>query len=174
SFVRRKGTRNTLLDPSSDAGLPDDALWPFLGHVKEDEFFSMFAIGHAELRSGGQEILKGQGRLSELLFMTGAGLPRLRRIERLITDEADALFKPRGEKPPINEALLRIKELRALQKEKTLPAAEYLRRTDALQHARARRTALEEALATARKEESRLTRLSAALPAAARFKQLRS
>src|SRR5687767_13660087 len=86
SFIRRKGAKNTLLATDGQMPLPDDALRPFLGQIREDEFFSMFAIGHNELRAGGQEVLKGQGRLSELLFMTAAGLPRLRRTERALSD----------------------------------------------------------------------------------------
>lgn len=173
SFVRRKGVKNTLLTADEKTSLGDDVLRPFVSNIKETEFFSMFAIGHQELRTGGQEILQGQGQLSELLFMTGGGLPQLRRIERSFQDEAEKLFKPSGKNPPINDAILRIKELRALQKEKSLLAADYLRHTEALASAKNERSAIEQESAELRIRKSRLDRLSKALPTAARLKQLR-
>lgn len=174
SFIRRKGKKNTLLAEDGQSPLPDDALFPFLKNVREDEFFSMFAIGHAELRVGGREVLQGHGKLGELIFMATAGLPRLRRVEQSLAEEAGRLFLPRGTSRSINETLTRIADLRKAQKEKFLRPEEFTRRTADLKQARDDRAAVETERETRRRDKARLDRIAQALPTAARLRQHRA
>lgn len=174
TFIRRKRDKNSLLSADERTPLPDDALRPFLGSLREEDFFSMFAIGHGELRVGGQAVAQGQGRLGEILFMASAGLPRLRKTEQTLKEDAERLFLKGGKNPTINDALLRLAEIRKSEKAKYLRPDEFVSHTEALSEAESDRAKTEEELATLQIHLSRLDRLSRALPAASRLKQSRS
>ena len=75
----------------------------FLGGVDVDLFRSMFGIDHARLREGGQEILRGVGRIGELLFGAGAGVAGLQQLQGELRTAMEGLFKPGGSKPLINQ-----------------------------------------------------------------------
>ena len=78
--VRRKGTKNTLLDadgkPIDD---PDARLARLLGGVTAEEFLKKFVIDHAELVGGGKTRDRGRGDLGRVLFAAGSGLAGLGR-----------------------------------------------------------------------------------------------
>lgn len=177
SFIRRRGSKNDLLDIDDQTPLQHDPVAPLLarmglaGDNRETHFERAFAIGEAELRQGGEEIIAGKGDLSELLFMTAAGLPRLRAVERELRSAADALFLPSGKKPPINEALQRWKDLQAEAQRKSLPPAEFLQHTADLRQARTQREQLEAKLTELRHRHSRLERLQLAIRPAGRLRE---
>ena len=173
SFIRRKAKEPTLYDSDDQIALPNDALLPFLGGIRAEEYFTMFAIGHEELRAGGEAVLKGHGRLGEVIFMASAGLPRLRRIEQSLKKEARDYFLPTGRNPKINDAIPRLGELEQTRKSLSLRPEAFLRCTEDLEQARAELNAVEADRAALRREKSRLDRLSQAIPTAARLRQLR-
>ncbi len=177
SFIRRRGTKNDLLDIDDQTPLQHDPVAPLLarmglaGDNRETHFERAFAIGEAELRQGGEEIIAGKGDLSELLFMTAAGLPRLRAVERELRSAADALFLPSGKKPPINEALQRWKDLQTDAQQKSLPPAEFLQHTEGLRQARSQREQLEAKLTELRRRYAHLERLQHAIHPAGRLRE---
>jgi len=177
SFIRRRGTKNDLLDVDDQTPLQHDPVAPLLartgliGDHRETHFERAFAIGEAELRQGGEEIIAGKGDLSELLFMTAAGLPRLRAVERELRSASDALFLPSGKKPPINEALQRWKDLQAEAQRKSLPPADFLKHTEELQQAKTKRERLEAKLAELRRRQAQLQRLQHAIRPAGRLRE---
>ena len=172
AFVRRRGNKNTLLAADGQAALTDDPVAPLLSAAgSADDFERMFAIGETELRAGGAALVGEKGGLSETLFMTAAGLPRLRAVERALAEQAESLYLPTGKKPAINDALARWKERKAAAAEKSLPAAEHDRHADALRAATAERDAVEGELGTLRNRLARLTRLKQAQPTAVRYRQ---
>ncbi len=93
-FRRRKGSRNTLVD-GNDQPLPDTLLAPVLGNVTREMFSSEFGLTAAELRRGGEELLKAGGRLAETLAAGSAGLTALSHLREKLNLEAEALFTPR-------------------------------------------------------------------------------
>ena len=58
----------------------------------------------------GDEVLRGEGNVGELLFAAG-GTTHLREKQQLLNDAASKLFKPGGSKPPINATLRSLKEV---------------------------------------------------------------
>lgn len=97
---RRKGNKNTLLDPD-DQPLPDDILSSILGGISRDAFFREFGLTAAALRSGGNELLSAGGRLAETLAAGSAGMSGLSKLQEELRRGADELFTPRrsGTKP---------------------------------------------------------------------------
>ena len=72
SFVRRKGRKDTLLDPSGKP-IPEGKLQSLLGAVDRDLFVSMFGLGHERLRRGAEDLLQAGGALGESLFEAAGG-----------------------------------------------------------------------------------------------------
>ncbi|HZW35203.1 MAG TPA: AAA family ATPase [Isosphaeraceae bacterium] len=68
AFVRRKGTKNTLLAADGSTPLPDSALATVLKGMTEAEFTRRFAMDHDELVAGGPV---GSGR--ERRFRSASG-----------------------------------------------------------------------------------------------------
>jgi uncharacterized protein YhaN len=98
-FVRRKGRSNTLRSADDQTIVEDSSLQHFLNGVDADLFEIMFGIGNADLVRGGQEIVQGGGNLGQLIFAAGSGVANLREIQNELQSEADALFRPSGQKP---------------------------------------------------------------------------
>src|SRR5437762_3121246 len=126
AFVRRKGTKNTLLAADGATPLPDSALAQVLNGMTEAEFTRRFAMDHDELVEGGQSILKGSGELGQLLFQAGGGLKNLLEVQRGLDRELESLFKPTGTKPRINAGLAELKEARTVLREGSLPSTEWV------------------------------------------------
>ena len=76
-IVRRKANKNSLFDADDSKPVEDAALDRFLADVDRDLFHMMFGIDHERLRHGGEEIVRGGGRIGELLFSAGAGISYL-------------------------------------------------------------------------------------------------
>lgn len=108
--VRRKGRRSTLRDGDDDQPLDEGELRAMLGGVNEEFFASVFGIDHQRLREGGEEVIRGEGRVGELLFSAG-GVAHLREKQEALQDAAAALFKPTGRNPRINAALSEARSL---------------------------------------------------------------
>jgi len=103
-FVRRKGNKDTVLS-TDESALDDHVLDPFLAGVTSETFSRVFGIGHETLVEGGKELLAGGGDLGESLFAAGLGSTGFRQVLQDIDNEADALFRARGQKQMINAAL---------------------------------------------------------------------
>ena len=108
--VRRKGRRSTLRDGGDNQPIDDGVLRALLGGVNEEFFTSVFCIDHERLRAGGEEVVRGEGRVGELLFAVG-GVAQLREKQQALEDAASALFKSGGRNPGINSALTELREL---------------------------------------------------------------
>ena len=107
--VRRKGRKRTLLDPDEQA-LDESCLIRALHGVGEEQFVSMFGLDHEALRRGGESLLDGKGNVGESLFDAGTGGRGIHQILRRLESDADALFRPRGRRTDLNEAIDRFRE----------------------------------------------------------------
>ena len=172
TFIRRKGAKNTLRSKTDDSILDDSVLDPFLNGMDESLFSTMFGIDHGDLVRGGKEILSGGGSLGQLIFAAGSGISGLRNIQTQLQKDADALFKPSGKNPPINQAILRVRENRKALRDIQLASSDWERHDKALTKALEQKQATEQQLTEAQAEKNRLERIREAFPLIARRKKL--
>jgi uncharacterized protein YhaN len=116
-FRRLKRNKSSLVDPAGGV-LPESVLLPFLGGTDRGFFLRMFAIDHAAMVAGGQEILQSSGDLGQMLFQAAAGLGSFQSIKEKLDQEADGLWGPKAKGTrAYNQALQRMEAAKAeLQK----------------------------------------------------------
>jgi uncharacterized protein YhaN len=127
----------------------------------------MFALDHRTLEEGGKAILRGEGRVGELLFAAGAGTSDLRDILDTLGSEAGALFKSGGSRPELNAALNRLDSARAELRTLQLSTAEWEKQDAALRRAESQGAVVRADLEAANRELNRLRRIEQAIPLAA-------
>lgn len=168
--VRRKGNKATLRDWEDEKQLDESVLDRFLGAIDEDFFRSVFGIDHEQLRAGGQEVVRGEGRVGELLFVAG-GVSHLREAQQKLESTTAELFKPRAHQPRINSVLSRLEQLRGEVREAQASSEEWGRlEAERTGHLR-RAESLKEELADAEAARERLCRIKAAWPTLANWKE---
>ena len=98
-IVRRKGSSNTLLDTDESPFPPGEAtLRRFLAGADRSFFERLFSLDHVRLQAGGQEILKAEDKVGQMMFAAGAGITGLRDRLGQLLNEADDLWAPRKAK----------------------------------------------------------------------------
>ena len=162
-FVRRKGSRDTLLDAEEKA-VPESDLTPFLAGIGEEAFAAMHCLDHALLLRGGEDLLAGKGELAESLFQAGTGVVGLRRVLAGLESEAERYFKPRGSTSVVNLALGVFEEARKRGRECSLAPRDWKERTEALAALEGDLKGLVERWRQAGIEKHRLERCQLALP----------
>lgn len=170
AFYRRKGHKDTLLDLGGRP-LDDSILAQFLGSVGEQLFSTVFAIDHAELVRGGQEILQGGGEVGQALFAAGMGGAGLQQILQDLEEEATSLFRPRGQTQVINKALAEHNELKRTITSVSLPGRQWSEYKEALDRALAEQEDAREGLRHRIHEKTRFERLQTVLPKIAKRKE---
>jgi len=170
-ILRRKGRTRTLRAADDQTAVADSVLDTVLNGVDAGFFSAMFGIGYEDLVAGGREIVRGGGELGRLIFAAGSGLAGLRPVRDGLQSEADALFRPAGQKQKINEALGRLKQLRSKLKDAQLSGPEWARHDQARRDAQAGKLAAEEKLDGARRRLSRLQRIAEAHPVIGRRRE---
>lgn len=163
SFLRRKGTKRTLLTPD-DRPLDDGALEKFLGGIGEPVFTTMFSISHDILVSGGQDLLQGEGEVGQSLFAAGLGATGLPAFLKELEGEMRGLFLPSGANPAINQGLAVYKEAKRKIAEISLPSRDWKRHTQSLEAVLGRKREMAARLSELSKEKLRLERFGKALP----------
>lgn len=160
-FIRRKGTKGTLLEPGTDAALDDSVLSPYLpGGIDENLFSRLYGIDHGRLVAGGQELLNQSGDLGQALFSAAVGTASLREILSELQNGAEELFKPRASTKFVNQAISRFKEAQKRIKESSLPVAEWKRLQKEFTDTLAAIQQVEETINGKSKEKSRIDRLN--------------
>lgn len=164
AFRRRKGTKNTLLDPS-DAPLADDALAPFLGGLGRDVFRRAFGLSTDGLRAGGREMAENKGDAAAQLFAAASGLEGLTRIRRGLDAEAEQIFPPRASKDRrFFRALDRFEAARKAIKEQELKAGDWKALNETIASLEERVAELDAARRAKAVARERLERLKRAAP----------
>lgn len=158
-FVRRKGTKGTILEFGSDTPLDEAILSPFLpAGMDEGLFTKLYGIDYTRLVAGGQELLHQSGDLSQALFSAAMGTADLRSILSELQSGAEDLFKPRASTKPVNKAIAEFKEARNRIKEASLPVSEWKQLQKDLADTRADIKGAEDEITEKLKENSRLDR----------------
>jgi uncharacterized protein YhaN len=163
SVVRRKGAKQTLLDPQGQP-LHESALSEMLAGIDEALFRNMFGLDHQRLREGAEALLAGGGQLGEGLFDASVGALGLREVKEALRLEAEELYKPRGKTPKLNQALDTLREQAKRKRESALSPGVFVEQTRAIEQARRRR---EQALGQRRElltEQSRVSRALEIVP----------
>lgn len=125
-FIRRKGTKGTLLGSDGNEPLDDAVLAPFLPNSIDEALFSkLYGIDHERLEAGGRELLSQSGDLGQALFGAALGVASPRIVLQGLQAEAEELYKPRASTKPINQALAGFKDAHKRAKELCLPVAEW-------------------------------------------------
>lgn len=163
--IRRKANQKSLRRPIDDQPLLEEVLQPFLGNVDRDLFCAMFGINHESLRSGGQEIAAGKGRLGELLFSASTGLVNLRATHRSIHEQIEELLKPTGRSGKIHDGLQQLSERKSALKESQVTVETWVYWKTALDCAWKRRDEVDQQLGDLRRDLERLTRFEKSLTA---------
>ena len=127
-FLRCKKKRlEDSLRTLDDSGRIDPgSLARFLGGLDQERFLDLFSMDHDELIRGGQAILKGGGRIGEMLFAAGSGLAGIDEARKRLDSEADALFKPTGKILVINAALADLEKARSEAKGEMLATQDWV------------------------------------------------
>ena len=171
--VRRKGKKNTLLDPAGNV-LDEGLLRRLCGSATESTFRALFGLDHVSLREGAEALLAGQGDVGESLFEAalGGGGRGIHRILQDLEAEADALFTPKAHKRKLNEAINAYQEARAAVRMKARSGEAWMKQKRGLDEAKVEHQRLAELLRARRRELHRLERARRLLPLGARRDRL--
>lgn len=167
TFIRRKGRKNTLLNPDDEV-LDEQVLAPFLQGVTAELFETLFGIDHQALVQGGQEILEQKGEVGQALFSAALGSHALHAVISKLDEDADGLFRPRGSTQTINSALKSYAELNREVRERSLSSREWDEKRRTLGRTTKELEKIQSELAGNRIEVNRLQRIQRVLPKLAR------
>lgn len=158
-FVRRKGTKGTLLSPGSEEVLDDSVLAEFVPGISEEFFTTLYGIDHDRLISGGRQLLDQSGDLGKALFSAALGAENLRAVLSGLRDGADQLFRSKASTRIINQAIASYKDAQRRVKECTIPVADWVNLKSDLKEADARIEEVEDEIRKRSKDKSRLDRV---------------
>jgi uncharacterized protein YhaN len=171
-IVRRKGTVNTLLDPSGNPA-DEGALRKLLGNVGEELFGVMFGLNHETLRQGAEALLRGKGNLGESLFGAGLGQSGLHEVLEELQREAEEIFTQKARVRPLNDALRSFSEAQKKARDLSLSSEAWLKQKQGIEEAIEDQRRLAEDARRLQAQKSRLRRAKLALPLLAKRKQLK-
>lgn len=171
AFLRRKKRKADLLDLDGNP-LDPGTLAAFLHGIEPALFESLYGIDHKTLVDGGEDILAQKGEVGQALFAAGSGISSLKKILDSLDAEADELFKSRGSKQQINQAINEYKDLKKIVREASLPPSKWKEHKKRLQDAENEQAELEADSNRKRAEVQRLERLNKAIPELAELENL--
>ncbi|MDO9707518.1 YhaN family protein [Paracraurococcus lichenis] len=162
SFLRRKGRQQTLLDAEENP-LPEEALRRFLGGADRDLFDRAFGLDGAQLRRGGEELLKAGGDSGESL-LAGLGVMHLHKALAKLDEEAKTLVGDGRGKRQFSIAMEAWKQARDAAAEAAVRPAEWQEATERLAGIVADLAGVQQEMAALAREDSRLQRIRRVKP----------
>ncbi len=171
TLVRRKGNKNTLLDPDENS-IDESQVRTLLGGLGREQFESMFGLSHQGLIEGGRTLLEGKGNVGESLFSAGLGGLGVHLLLKTLEGKAEAIFKPGGKNPPLNRAIAAFKEAKKAASDQSLQTRDWEALQADLKAQRALSLAIETELQTLRATERRLRRIHNALAPVAHISEI--
>lgn len=171
SIVRRKGYKNTLLDPSGNP-LEDGILTPYLPGLDRTLFEHHYGLNHERLKEGGQAILESRGEANDTLFGVASAFLGLKHLQDSLSEEAGKLFKPGGQartgSPLLNKLPAELSEKRKKIKDASVRGEQYQALVRELETAQLAQEQLESEVRVTETRARKLERLQDAMPLAAR------
>ncbi|MGO9793365.1 MAG: AAA family ATPase [Solirubrobacteraceae bacterium] len=162
-LVRRKGTRQTLLDRNGES--VDEALLDaMLGGMNREVFESMFSITHESLVIGGKALLAADGNLGESLFSASLGAAGLHELRAELEREAGDLFRPRATSSVLLQCRAAFETAQTELREATLRATTFTDHERELRATRVQREALVGVIRQARSEQNARERMRRVVP----------
>jgi uncharacterized protein YhaN len=162
SFVRKRRGKPTLATADGVA-LDEATVEGFLGGVSRDVFEKVFALDHHRLREHAKALLADGGSLGFSLAEAGSGIAGLRAVLDKLEAERRELFLAGGSKPKLNQAIVKVTELRKDARRRTVSPDNYrshekhIQEVEAkLQGMRDRRKAIESDIVRLRRIEKNL------------------
>jgi uncharacterized protein YhaN len=170
--VRKRGDKNTLLDPSG-AALPEDALAPFL-RADREIFQRAFGLNADSLRKGGDEMLQSDGEIGASLLTAASGLRNLVTLKQNFETKAAEIFTDRkaGHRS-FYQALEKFEAARDQERAATLHESTLKSLKSEMAGAREKIDAIEAARKIAQGEKQRLARLLKTAPIVKTLARLR-
>jgi len=123
--VRRKGIKNTLLNPAEEP-IDEAVLAVELHGLNQDVFKNMFGLDHSGLVEGGNNLLAGKGETGESLFGAGTGIRNIHELRTSMKAEAETIFTPSASKKSLNAEFRKFKEAKLKIKRTALKPKEFL------------------------------------------------
>lgn len=118
-LARRKGNKDTLLyaDPRTGDAIAGslvgpDVLLALTGGVTREQFASMYGLDSAHLRSGGEQLIRGEGELGAALFEASTGSAGIKATLEALAADAKKFHTARGSSSVLAEASRNIDEAR--------------------------------------------------------------
>lgn len=168
---RRKKRVADLLDVDGNP-LDHKYLSAFMDTLDPTLFETLYGIDQRSLVAGGEEILARKGEVGQALFAAGTGISALAVIMDSIDSESSELFKERGSKQQINQAVKIYKDLKKSLKESSLLPGKWTELQKRMQELEAEHALLEERSQQDGSEIHKLERLYKAVPELARLENL--
>ncbi|MGQ3684243.1 MAG: AAA family ATPase [Candidatus Loosdrechtia sp.] len=160
-FTRKKGNKDTLLKYGTNESLDDVSLVPFIPpSIDENLFTKLWGIDRERLIAGGRELLEQSGDLGQALFSAAVGTANLREVLTAMQNNADEIFKSRGSRSVLNQAIASYKEAQKRIKDATLPVSDWKRLQKDLSETKAAIEKIEKGIETKCKVKSRLERVN--------------
>ena len=157
--TRLKRRRDSLVGEDGEP-LDDAVLVPFLGGIDQRSFEARFGLDQTVLEEGARALLGGS---EEGIFSAGTAGAQAGRVLGQLTEELDALFRPRGQKYPLNAELMRLQDAEKALRIAERPPEKYAAQRQASEAAQARVHALLAEQHRVRRELGRLSRHAAVL-----------
>ena len=160
-FHRRKGNKDTLLNPAIQKGgaFSNDVLGPFLGGIDHDTFARVYGITHDELQKGGDEMKSLRGLVGESLFAATIGGSGLASLLSDLDAEATAIYHPKKISSELRKAAKTHKELQSDKRSLQLSKSKWVKLRDELKKAEKHRDDIVEREQTLAKELRGLQRI---------------
>ena len=170
-YIRVKKQKASLQDRHGP--VREGVLTSALGGMTRESYKAMFSLDDDTLEAGGDEILKSDGDLGELLFAGAAGLKGLSGTLKGLRENADEFHRDRAKKTQLNELKKRLKDIDKQKKLLDMAAPAYAARVKT--RAAAQESYDDAAAAVAKLETARADagRRLAALPWLAEIRRLR-
>ena len=125
-FVRIRKRQGSLLDESGKS-VSDDVIANALGGMNRETYKAMFSLDDDTLEAGGEEILKSEGDLGQLLFATGAGIVELSKTLNRLRDAVHAFHRARSRSTELRGLRNRLEELEREKRNLDTAASAYAR-----------------------------------------------
>jgi uncharacterized protein YhaN len=161
--LRLKKRKASLRDAEGEP-IDEALLKRMLGGVDRSTFEHAFGLGHAELKAGGERMLRGEAGLGETLFEAGTGGAEVRRVLERLASEQERLYVPRGKKKEINLLFERQLEARRRSQDALLLPESFEEQAAEIEKTRVELAVLVGRIEALRAEQYRARTLKNALP----------